>query len=287
MDMGQRRQQGQCLGAIRHRENSLPSVSVIGGTRTRAASWTDAQGNFWLFGGSGIDSVGAQGYLGDMWMISPLTGQPIWYGGANTVNSTGSTATPNAVPGARAFAITWTDHNGFLWLFGGQTVNSAGTAVTYNDLWKFDPVAFQWTLVSGSATPANARGTYGTQGAGSISNFPGARLGASAWTDTSGKLWLFGGSGYDLPRSARQGCSTTCGRSTRPTDNGLGSPGRRQPGRPVYTMWSEWPQRPLHAQLARGCRRLGRIRQPAGCGYSAVAALTLPVSARPATAVAN
>src|SRR5262249_30370323 len=37
---------------------------------------------------------------------------------------------------------------------------------------------------------------YGTQGVPSASNFPGGRWGATAHTDSSGNLWLFGGFGY-------------------------------------------------------------------------------------------
>ena len=43
-----------------------------------------------------------------------------------------------------------------------------------------------------AATPG-ASGEYGTLGVGSGSNYPGAREGAVSWTDSSGNLWLFGG----------------------------------------------------------------------------------------------
>jgi N-acetylneuraminic acid mutarotase len=40
-------------------------------------------------------------------------------------------------------------------------------------------------------------GTYGTLGTAASSNVPGARYSAVSWLDSSGKLWLFGGIGYD------------------------------------------------------------------------------------------
>jgi len=52
----------------------------------------------------------------------------------------------------------------------------------------------EWTWVGGSDT-ANAVGVYGTQGIAAASNVPGARSGSVSWTDGSGDLWLFGGSG--------------------------------------------------------------------------------------------
>ena len=54
----------------------------------------------------------------------------------------------------------------------------------------------QWIWEAG-LDAVNAAGVYGTQGAASVSNLPGARYSASSWTDSSGNLWLFGGAGYD------------------------------------------------------------------------------------------
>jgi N-acetylneuraminic acid mutarotase len=53
-----------------------------------------------------------------------------------------------------------------------------------------------WTWMSGSSTSAQS-GVYGTSGTPTAGNVPGARKGASSWTDNSGNLWLFGGAGYD------------------------------------------------------------------------------------------
>jgi N-acetylneuraminic acid mutarotase len=59
----------------------------------------------------------------------------------------------------------------------------------------------QWIWEAGLNT-VNASGVYGTQGAASASNAPGARYSASSWSDLSGNLWLFGGVGYDSTDSA-------------------------------------------------------------------------------------
>lgn len=53
-----------------------------------------------------------------------------------------------------------------------------------------------YTWVSGNNT-RNQAGTYGVQGVASSSNIPGARAGAVSWTDSGGRLWFFGGNGYD------------------------------------------------------------------------------------------
>src|SRR5688572_32571648 len=55
------------------------------GARTAAGKWTDASGNFWLFGGYGIDGAGASGYLNDLWKYNPRTSLWTWVGGEKTV----------------------------------------------------------------------------------------------------------------------------------------------------------------------------------------------------------
>jgi N-acetylneuraminic acid mutarotase len=43
----------------------------IPGSRQEAASWTDAKGNFWLFGGDGSDASGNVSELNDLWVYQP------------------------------------------------------------------------------------------------------------------------------------------------------------------------------------------------------------------------
>jgi hypothetical protein len=170
----------------------------IPGPRYQAVTWTDASGDFWLFGGLGLDSTSTRGYLNDLWKYSQ--GQWTWMSGADvccqsgTYENRGSADTDN-VPGARVGASSWTDSSGALWLFGGFGYDSRGVLGVLNDLWKFE--AGQWTWVRGSKK-ANQFGVYGTKGVSARSNVPGARSNAIAWTDPAGNLWLFGGQGNDL-----------------------------------------------------------------------------------------
>jgi len=122
-----------------------------------------------------------------------------WKSGSNTIDQTGIYGTKgvtdiNNVPGARLNAVSWIDVSGYLCLFGGYGLDSLGTPGDLNDLWKFD--GSNWTWVSGSNI-VNQSGNYGTQGVPAASNVPGARWGAVSWIDISGRLWLFGGAGYD------------------------------------------------------------------------------------------
>jgi len=177
------------------------SASNLPGARYDSSSWSDSSGNFWLFGGAGYDSTGAIGDLNDLWQYSPSTGQWVWVSGGNEDNASGVYGTSGAasagnVPGGRYSASSWVDLSGNLWLFGGYGYDSAGGVGRLNDLWQYTPSTRQWVWVSG-AKADNASGVYGTLGAASAGNVPGARYSASSWIDSSGNLWLFGGFGYD------------------------------------------------------------------------------------------
>jgi N-acetylneuraminic acid mutarotase len=197
----------------------------IPGGRTTAASWTDVNGNFWLFGGSGFDAIGNQGALNDLWEYKSgapqiQDGQWVWMGGSSTLNSAlsctpqstvvctgqpgvyGTQGQPAAgnIPAGRMGAVTWVDGSGNLWLFGGVGgqldiyAGSHGVETYFNDLWKFNPSTNQWTWISGGNT-GNQFGVYGTMGSPGAANVPGGRFGAVGWLDRSGNLWMFGGDG--------------------------------------------------------------------------------------------
>ena len=168
----------------------------IPGGRYDSVSWIDASGNLWLFGGQS-----GAGYFNDLWKYDRYGAVPhqwIWMGGSNTVGQSGhygtkGTAAAANIPGARAAAVAWRDSSGTTWLSGGWGLDSAGATGHLNDLWKFNGTS--WTWVAGDNT-VNHPGTYGTKGTAATTNVPGARFGAAASADGSGRLWLFGGRGY-------------------------------------------------------------------------------------------
>ncbi len=175
--------------------------SNMPGSRNGALSWVDASGKFWLFGGGGCDGVGDPGYLNDLWKYDPTANEWTWVSGSDAVFRPGiygtkGAADPSNCPGSRVGAASWIDAGGNLWLFGGEGLDSGGNQGYINDLWKFDPLAREWTWVGGAETLFQA-GVYGTRGTPAPSNFPGARTGAASWSDAAGKFWLFGGEGID------------------------------------------------------------------------------------------
>ncbi len=169
------------------------------GGREGAASWKDANGDFWLFGGVGFDFIGNYGSLNDLWKYNIATNQWTWVKGDNIIAQVGvygtqGTSAPGNKPGGRSSSASWIDSNGNLWLFGGMG-NGAGSGLgSLNDLWKYTPSTNEWTWVSGGNTVYQP-GNYGTLGVSSPSNIPGTRYSCATWSDASGNLWLFGGLG--------------------------------------------------------------------------------------------
>lgn len=195
-----------------------PDPANIPGGRYGAISWIDASGNFWLFGGNAIDSKGTFGYLNDLWEFNPKLGahgEWAWMAGGNVVGNNGTGASgiygtlgvPNSanIPGARDAGMSWVDASGNVWLFGGIGVDSAGNQGFLNDLWRYTPGAGstvgEWTWMGGSNTVAaygaGQPGIYGSLGTASKTNVPGGRFSGLTWVDASGKLWLYGGDGFD------------------------------------------------------------------------------------------
>ena len=205
----------------------VPAAANIPSARHNAVSWIDSSGNFWLFGGEGLDSAGNYGLLNDLWKYNPSTNQWVWMAGSNlftcSYNSdyfkticvqpatNGTLGTPEVgnTPGGRIGAVPWTDGSGNLWLFGGQSYDSLGTGGLFNDYWKFSPSLNQWAWMGGAGTidcinmpgqgfcvgSDSPQPVYGTLGVPDASNTPGGRTNASGWTDSHGDLWIFGGTG--------------------------------------------------------------------------------------------
>jgi hypothetical protein len=177
------------------------STNVPGG-RQEAVGWADANGNLWLFGGEGEDSVGTgNGILNDLWVYNIAGNQWTFVGGSNKANQTGTypaqpvtgavnttfaagtcglavgdqplscpaVALSSAFPGSRWGASGWVDANGNLWLFGGWGLDSTGTNGNgaLNDLWVYTPNATPgqpgtWAWIKGSNT-GSQNGIYGDE----------------------------------------------------------------------------------------------------------------------------
>jgi len=169
----------------------IPSPANEPPSSYEACEWTDANGDFWMYGGltPGVSQ------RSDLWRYSPSANEWTWMSGTGTINFVGNygvqgVASPSNQPPAKSWGIgSWTDHNNNLWMFGGMGGGS------FSDLWKYDIANNEWTWMKGPNTTGQS-GIYGTQGVPAPGNNPGGRWECvTTWTDLSGDLWLFGG--YD------------------------------------------------------------------------------------------
>ena len=196
-----------------------PSPENVPGGRFRASSWTDKNGNLWLFGGEGFDGTNWNfGDLNDLWEFNTATNVWTWMGGSKSlggcVGPDGQCGVPgkygalgiaaaDSTPGSRDSASSWTDSSGDFWLFGGRGYDARDTWGPLNDLWKFNPSINTWIWMSGADAMhceqyfCGEWSVPGTLGVPSPESTPGGRSGAANWIDTAGNLWLLGGTVID------------------------------------------------------------------------------------------
>jgi N-acetylneuraminic acid mutarotase len=215
----------------------VPAPGNTPGGRSTTISWTDTNGNFWLYGSGvdGFDGNGVAGFLDDVWEYNTSTQEWAWMAGSSTVPTSGLSGlgggtisgapssfclicAPPAVfgtyqtpavgntPGSLQSPVQWVDKEGNLWLFGGYEYYMVGTQTnmaTLNALWEFNVSSHEWAWMGGSnALTGSTPGVYGTLGQPAAGNTPGGRTGAASWIDSSGNFWLFGGNGPDSAGNA-------------------------------------------------------------------------------------
>ncbi|MBV9962617.1 MAG: T9SS type A sorting domain-containing protein [Parafilimonas sp.] len=168
------------------------------GSRIESASCIDANGNLWMFGGSGLGAGTHNSLLNDLWKYDISSKQWTWVSGDSLTDSYGVYGTKQVESsgnkiGARTSSAMWVDKNGIFWIFGGYGYGY----ITYgflNDLWNYNSSTKNWTWYNGS-NAGNSLGHYGTKGVGSPSNTPGGRNFFCRFSDTTGNIWIFGGNG--------------------------------------------------------------------------------------------
>jgi hypothetical protein len=167
------------------------------GGREQAVSWTDNNGDLWLFGGHISTSQSGNA----LWKYNIASGNWTWMKGTNLLDVMGSYGTQGVAntansPGSRYAASSWKDANGNLWLFGGSGLaTSPGQYFELNDLWQYNVTTNEWIWIKG-ANFNSQLGSYGTLAVPANGNTPGSRFEAINWTDASGNFWLYGGGGY-------------------------------------------------------------------------------------------
>jgi len=167
-----------------------PSPANTPGARQSAATWTDANGDLWLFGGYGLNSS-TGGFLNDLWKYSTSLNQWTWVAGSTATNQLSSygllgQGNQTTTPGGRMESITWFS-GGELYLFGGRTYS-----VAYNDFWKYNIASNTWLWIGGTQN-VDDNGSFGNKNTGTTTNIPPAMAAAFNWKDKNGDFWLYGG----------------------------------------------------------------------------------------------
>jgi N-acetylneuraminic acid mutarotase len=144
-----------------------PAAGNIPLGRDHGVSWTDSNGDLWLFGGGSgqtPDSILNEG-MNDLWEFNPSSNQWALMGGSieavcgifcssspEAVYGTFGIPAPGNGPGARFAPAGWSDGGGNFWLFGGLAPPVELRPLFYNDLWEYQP--------STAALPTTAPPTF-------------------------------------------------------------------------------------------------------------------------------
>lgn len=194
------------------RDNSISGNGSYGSRGVEAATnWPGARhygaaavnpvdGTFYVFGGEGKDSTGAEWVLSDLWRYNPANGQWTWLAGTNTQGAAGVYGTKGVgdaanYPGGRfALYAGSTDANGDFWIYGGYGKDSSGSGDGgLADLWKYDHSEQHWVWMHGSNL-FNSSTDHGTKSVGAVSSTPGASDNHSLF-NINDKTFLFAPAG--------------------------------------------------------------------------------------------
>jgi hypothetical protein len=141
------------------------------GSRTEGVAWTDINGNFWLFGGSGSDAQGVIGYLNDLWETTPVmvTATPTLSLASGTYTTAQTVTISDSTPGAVIYYTTdgsvptpsSTKYIGPITVSSTQTIRAIATAANYvNSAVASATYSIQLTAATPAFSPA--AGTYTT-----------------------------------------------------------------------------------------------------------------------------
>ena len=173
----------------------VPSLSNNPGARAWGCfSWTDGNGDFWLYGGDGLDAAGTEHLLNDLWRYNIANNEWTWMNGDSVLTTFSITSvygnyqqfTDSTNPGS-----TWEEtsawvHNGnTLWLYDAL------------DLWEYDILINQWAWMKGPQLQNYTGGHYGIMGVADSLNLPPARSSFASWQDANGHFYIFGGGRTD------------------------------------------------------------------------------------------
>ncbi|MCA6364214.1 MAG: gliding motility-associated C-terminal domain-containing protein [Bacteroidetes bacterium] len=175
------------------------------GIHETACGWTDAAGDFWMYGGEGTITPNAHDA---MWRYNIATNTWTWMSGQTISpvmpnHGVLQSPSPSNTPGSRRVYAHWEDLQGKFWLYGGASFFGL-----CGDLWMYDPTTLVWTWMAG--TPTNANFTNFTTQCTPGNEHPHAVYENRAnWRDECGRLWSMTGVASDSSQNPNSPQSTS------------------------------------------------------------------------------
>ncbi|KAK3604393.1 hypothetical protein CHS0354_015525 [Potamilus streckersoni] len=139
-----------CSTVGSYRMVGLPLENNLPGCRRKAAAWTDAKNNLWMFGGEGVDGnpesishTAKSRLLNDIWHFDVERRVWTWKGGPKMGDMGGlygikGEPESRNLPGSRCEAAAWTLYGKTFYLYGGLGHDEKAAGGLLSDLWTLD-----------------------------------------------------------------------------------------------------------------------------------------------------
>jgi N-acetylneuraminic acid mutarotase len=186
-----------------------PSSSVQPGCRFSPASWVDALGKLWMFGGNGYPGAGNIGQLNDLLSYNVSTGYWTMVKGDTLANKSGiygtmGTFAASNKPGGREYNNWWRNTGSSLWLMGGEGWDRDSAQINHmNDLWLYNaPCNPDSVSVSGGQTLCNGN-------TATLSIVPVDNSGVTWYSSPTSSVALGSGTAFVTPTLSAGSSGTT------------------------------------------------------------------------------
>ena len=206
--------------AARYGTYQVPHPNNTPGTRSEVATtWTDINGNLWLFGGGSYNSTTNTAlHFNDLWKYDVSVNQWVWMKGPAYANDSGyygikGVESPLNLPPSRLAYAKWKDPEGNFYFMGGfqNDYNSSCFYKGFNDVWKYRIATNNWIWLGGSSTynqpgvqtavcetdSNNIPENYGENravcfdGCGNVFMFGGIGAACNDYSDVKNELWHY------------------------------------------------------------------------------------------------
>ena len=172
-------------------QQGVPSPTNSPGLRITPQTWTDNDGNLWLFGGASYFDVGTGLPYNDLWKYEIATNMWTWMKGDSipigspSYGVKGIETPSNKPPCSYESNLTWCDSLNNLWF-----VDQSGC------LWKYKIATNNWTWMNGDTAAITV---FGVKGVPAATNTPGnAYYAFTKWKDSNDNFWMLYANGLNF-----------------------------------------------------------------------------------------